>query len=358
MEYLRAIHWENESLIIVDQTRLPESLSYIKLNTVEKIWEAVKKLKVRGAPAIGIAAGYGVLVAAMNNRRKSKDDFVTEVKKSVEYLRTSRPTAVNLFKVLELFDGILEEDLPSVEQYIDEIEKTALAVHHDDIERCVRIGKEGSEIIPQSATIITHCNTGALATGGMGTALGVIYTAVNEGKKIRVFADETRPLLQGSRLTAYELQYAGIDVTLIADNMAASLMRNRKIDAVLVGADRIAANGDTANKIGTYGLAVMAEKHGVPFYVVAPLTTFDVELGSGREIPIEERAKDELLRTGECVTAPPDVKVFNPAFDVTPHELISGIITDYGIIYKPDTDKVKQFYEKFYNEPKYKELFK
>ncbi|MCK5077086.1 MAG: S-methyl-5-thioribose-1-phosphate isomerase, partial [Calditrichia bacterium] len=324
----------------------------IILPKVIDVWEAIKKLKVRGAPAIGIAAGYGVLISALTNKGFAAKEFREKVLKDIEYLKTSRPTAVNLFLVLEQFERLLSESFKDSGEYLQKIEKLAVAVHKDDEERCRRIGEYGQQVIPKDAVLLTHCNTGTLATGGIGTALGIVYTAVEKGKNIKVYVDETRPLLQGSRLTAYELQYAGINATLISDNMAAAVMANTKIDAILVGADRIAANGDTANKIGTYGLAVLAKHHKIPFYTVAPLTTFDMKIKSGKEIPIEERDPLEVKKIKDNIIAPEEINVYNPAFDVTPHELISGIITDHGIIECPDLKKVNDFYFKFYTEPK------
>jgi len=329
-------------------------LETIELSTVQEVWDAIKKLKVRGAPAIGIAAGYGVLISTIFNFHLQTNEFVKNIVKDINYLKTSRPTAMNLFLVLDQFLNIIKT-YSSNEDILNQIKNLAKAVHEDDKERCNRIGEFGQEVIPDSATVLTHCNTGTLATGGIGTALGIIYTAVENGKKVKVFVDETRPLLQGSRLTAYELNHAGINATLISDNMAASVMSAKKIDVILVGADRIAANGDTANKIGTYGLAVLAKYHEIPFYIVAPLTTFDINIKSGKDIPIEERESNEVRKVTNNYISPEKINVYNPAFDVTSHELITGIITDQGIINKPDEKKVLEFYTKTYNEPKLKE---
>ncbi|GAB4168346.1 MAG: S-methyl-5-thioribose-1-phosphate isomerase [Calditrichia bacterium] len=356
MDILEAVRWENNALKLIDQTTLPDQLSTIECTSVSDVWDAIKKLKVRGAPAIGIAAGYGVLLSCLNHIDRPVAEFVEGIRKDIEYLKTSRPTAVNLFYVLDLFESLLDETGSDKDEIIEKIRTLALHIHRDDKERCERIAQYGQEIIPQNATILTHCNTGALATGGIGTALGVIYQAQLSGKNIQVFADETRPLLQGSRLTAYELKHAGIPVRVIADNMAASLMQQEKIDVILVGADRIAANGDTANKIGTYSLAVNAYYHDVPFYIVAPLTTFDISIESGEQIPIEFRADSELIHYRDRLTAPGDVDTYNPAFDVTPHELITGIITDQGIIYKPNRENVYHFVKDKLNVPKDKEL--
>lgn len=353
---LKAVSWVNNAIKLIDQTKLPEKLEYIYCHNVSEIWDAIKQLKVRGAPAIGIAAGYGVLLSALEHQNEFLDTAKKLIQKDIDYLSTSRPTAVNLFWVLRLFSDLLKDEFSSTGELVQAIQNLALAIHKDDAERCDRIGTYGNQLIPQNTTILTHCNTGALATGGSGTALGVIYRAHQEGKKIKVYADETRPLLQGSRLTAFELQHAGIDVTLVADNMASFLMQQELIDVIIVGADRIASNGDTANKIGTYNLAVNAYYHDIPFYIAAPLTTFDITLSSGVDIPIEERKADELRFYKEMATAPKDVPVYNPAFDITPHELITAIITDRGIIEQPNKEKVVEFYHKNYREPKLKEL--
>lgn len=356
MEILRAIEWKNDRIVYIDQTRLPAELTFEEATEISEVWDSLKKLKVRGAPAIGIMAGYGVLLSAIRNRTSSTQRMIDAIKSDIAYLKTSRPTAVNLFWALQLFENLLEEDFRSTDEIIEKIQVLAFAIHEDDRKRCDAIGSVAQELIRDGMTVLTHCNTGALATGGIGTALGIIYRAHELGKKIRVFADETRPLLQGSRLTALELQYAGIDVTVIADNMAAYLMQHDEIDLVLVGADRITANGDTANKIGTYSVAVNAYYHDVPFYVAAPLTTFDLSLEEGSQIPIEQRDPMELRQYQGKWTAPENIPVFNPAFDVTPHELITGIITDKGIIRYPDSERVKTFYHNHFNEPKLKEL--
>jgi methylthioribose-1-phosphate isomerase len=356
LKILEAVKWENNSIRLIDQRRLPEELIYIYCDTIPQLWDAIKLLKVRGAPAIGIAAGYGVLLSAISHKDLPSDQFRQAVLKDIAYLKTSRPTAVNLFWVLHLFEELLKREFSDNQEMIHAIQRLAFAIHDDDRQRCEDMAVHGQKIVDDSTTFLTHCNTGALATGGIGTALGVIYKAHQLGKRVSVFADETRPLLQGSRLTAFELKHAGIPVTVIADNMAAYLMQQGEIDLIVVGADRIAGNGDTANKIGTYNLAVNAFYHDIPFYVVAPLTTFDPNIASGAEIPIEERNPDELRVLNHHNTAPEDVSVYNPAFDITPHELITGIITDKGIIFKPDTKKVSSFYQTHFKEPKLKEF--
>ncbi len=346
LNLLNPIYWKNNTLRIIDQTKLPMELEEVTLTSVKEVWDAIKKLKVRGAPAIGIAAGYGVVLSALSHIQLSLEEFVKKIRKDIDYLKTSRPTAVNLFLILDQFVNLIESVNGNNEEILDKIKRLAIAVHEDDKERCNRIGEFGQELISDSAIVLTHCNTGTLATGGIGTALGIIYTAVEKGKQVKVFVDETRPLLQGSRLTAYELNHAHINATLISDNMAASVMANNKIDAILVGADRIATNGDTANKIGTYGLAVLAKYHKIPFYIVAPLTTFDLETETGKEIPIEEREYDEVRKIKNSYISPEKINVYNPAFDITPHELITGIITDQGIINEPDEEKIKELYKK------------
>lgn len=316
----------------------------IDCETPELVWEAIKELRVRGAPAIGVAAAFGTVLGVQN----VSDDpaaFFEALEAVTAYLASSRPTAVNLFWALERMkkcaSSHTSEPVARIKRaLLDE----ARAILDEDNELCRRIGRFGAELLPQECTVLTHCNAGGLATAGYGTALGVIYAAQEMGKKIRVFADETRPLLQGARLTSWELLHAGIDVTVIADNMAATVLRNGWIDCVIVGADRIAANGDTANKIGTYGLAILAKEHGVPFYVAAPFSTFDLSLASGDRIPIEERKPEEITECKWCgrPLAPRGVRVFNPAFDVTPARYITAIITERGVIHAPDKAKIQR----------------
>ena len=355
MDILNPIYWKNNSLHIIDQTLLPSRLETISLSSVREVWTAIQRLQVRGAPAIGIAAGYGVVLSSLMHKNQPVITFKEKIVEDIDYLRTARPTAVNLFQVLDQFDNLITNSDETVPEICLAIEQLALAIHADDKDRCRQIGRHGQEVIPGSATVLTHCNTGALATGGIGTALGIIYTAKEQGKTLQVFVDETRPLLQGSRLTAFELEHAGIPATLISDNMAAMVMATQKIDAILVGADRIAANGDTANKIGTYGLAVLAHHHHIPFYIVAPLTTFDLTLENGQQIPIEQRAAEEVKIISGNYISPENTSVFNPAFDITPHHLITAVITDQGIIFDPDKHKIQDFYSNKYSEPKLKE---
>jgi len=330
------IDWKNNKLILIDQTRIPIDEVYLKISDYRDLGDAIKQLKVRGAPAIGIAAAFGVYLGANEIDTDNNDEFNRRLKIIIDELAATRPTAVNLFWALDRMSAVLES---CKNQNTSEIKKQLLNEAFDILKEdkiiCQKMGENGASLIKDGDTIITHCNSGALATGGIGTALGVIHTAFNHGKKIKVFANETRPLLQGARLTTWELKKAGIDVTLICDNMAAYVMQQGRVDCVMLGADRIAKNGDVANKIGTYGLAVSAHYHKIPFYVVAPTTTFDRGAKSGAEIPIEQRPAEEITFGFGKQTAPNDVQVYNPAFDVTPNELITAIISEQGIYYPP-----------------------
>jgi methylthioribose-1-phosphate isomerase len=326
---------------LIDQTLLPGEFKYIDIKTPEDMWEAIKVLRVRGAPAIGIAAAMGVVLAIKNSDAATAEDLLGELAKVKDYLATSRPTAVNLFWALDRMERVARENaglgVPELKQrLLDE----ALAIAEEDRRMCRAIGRHGAELIEDGQTVLTHCNAGGLATADYGTALAVFFAAKEQGKDIRAFADETRPLLQGARLTTWELQQAGIPVTLICDNMAAQVMREGRVGAVCVGADRIAANGDAANKIGTYGVSILAKAHGVPFYVAAPSSTFDLSLADGSAIPIEQRAREEVAAWGDRVIAPDGVDVYNPAFDVTPAENITAIITEKGVIFEPNTEKI------------------
>ncbi len=327
---------------LIDQTLLPKELRRIFCMDVENVWEAIKSLRVRGAPAIGIAAAYGTVIGIQNSRATTYDVFRTELVTVTNHLATSRPTAVNLFwaldRMLATAEAHRELPIPALKQrLLDE----ALAIAEEDKAICRAMGKHGAELVNDGDGILTHCNAGGLATADYGTALGVMFAAQEAGKSIHVYADETRPLLQGARLTAWELMEAGIDVTVICDNMAGVVLREGKIDLVIVGADRIAANGDTANKIGTYSVAVLAREHVVPFYVAAPASTFDLSLASGDAIPIEERRAEEITMGFGPRTAPLNVKVYNPAFDVTPAGLIQGIITERGVISPVNEDTIR-----------------
>ncbi|MCS6976171.1 MAG: S-methyl-5-thioribose-1-phosphate isomerase [Gemmatales bacterium] len=332
-----AVAWHgdiNGHLRILDQTRLPSEIVYRDCKTVEEVWQAIRSLQVRGAPAIGIAAAYGVVLAAQQATQPGGPDAVL---KACDYLATSRPTAVNLFWALNRMRQVVGRvHYGNVRDLQNALLREAHAIRDEDAAMCRRIARVGAQLIHDGMGILTHCNTGALATAEYGTALGCIFFAAEEGKRIQIYADETRPLLQGARLTVWELMQRHIPVTLICDNMAAVLMRQKRVQLVLVGADRIAANGDTANKIGTYGLAVLARAHGISFYVAAPSSTFDLALPDGKGIPIEERDPREITEPLGCRIAPEGAVAFNPAFDVTPAELITGIITERGII-KPLT---------------------
>jgi methylthioribose-1-phosphate isomerase len=319
---------------LIDQTLLPTQIEYRDCRTVEQVWEAIRVLRVRGAPAIGVAAAMGVVVGLQKRRDDSAAALAARLHEVTAYLRTSRPTAVNLFWALDRMERIAEpclRDKPPPAMR-DLLWREALAIEEEDRRMCRSIGRVGAELIAAGQGVLTHCNAGGLATADYGTALAVLFTAAEQGKAIHVYADETRPLLQGARLTAWELMQRGIDVTLICDNMAAQVMKEGRIQLVIVGADRIAANGDTANKIGTYGVALLAKAHGIPFYVAAPSSTFDLSLATGAAIPIEQRDPREVTHGFGRMTAPEGVKVYNPAFDVTPAVLIAGIVTEKGLI--------------------------
>ena len=324
-------------LDLIDQTLLPNELSRIECRDIETVWEAIKMLRVRGAPAIGIAAAYGVTVGLQQVGDDDNEKFWQCFNKSADYLATSRPTAVNLFWALDrlraLAEGLKSGDVPTARAALLEEAKN---IHAEDREMCHAIGKNGAELLSDGQGVLTHCNAGGLATAEYGTALSVFFTAQDQGKNLHVFVDETRPLLQGARLTAWELMQRKIKSTLICDSMAAQVMREKKIQAVVTGADRIAANGDSANKIGTYSVAVLAKAHGIPFYIAAPSSTFDLSIESGDEIPIELRNPEEIINGFGKQTAPTGVEVYNPAFDVTPAEYIEAIITERGLI-KPVT---------------------
>ena len=325
------MRWGDRGVVIIDQRLLPESCVERELTTLEEVCDAIRTLAVRGAPAIGIAGAMGLVVATATTSRTPREEFLGALRKNAEAIRATRPTAVNLPWALSRMTRVAEAASGSPDEIRKRLFDEATAILAEDRAMCRAIGEHGVSLIKLGARIGTHCNTGALATGGIGTALAPIYLAAERGLKPQVFADETRPLLQGSRLTAWELSQAGIPVTVLADSAAATLMRDGKIDLIIVGADRIAANGDVANKVGTYALAIAAKHHGVPFYVAAPSSTVDPATATGAEIHIEQRAADEVRRTGGALTAPTDVEVYNPAFDVTPASLITAIITDRGL---------------------------
>jgi len=337
--------WTPEGVRFIDQTRLPLEESYVVAATYEQVAEAIVTMVVRGAPAIGVSAAYGIALGTMQTKAKTAEQFAPEFEKICALLAATRPTAVNLFwaiaRMKALFARLLASGTPLV-QIQKKILAEAHAMYEEDIASCKEMGAHGATLLPDEGGVLTHCNAGALATCGYGTALGVIRAAIERGKRIHVYADETRPFLQGSRLTAWELMADHIPTTVICDNMAASLMRKGRIQAVIVGADRIAANGDTANKIGTYNVAILAREHGVPFYVAAPWSTIDLATANGDAIPIEERnAKEVTHHAGKQVT-PNGVGICNPAFDVTPAKYIAAIVTERGVVRAPYLDSLKE----------------
>lgn len=330
------------SVVILDQTQLPEKEVYLSLYSAEDIWDAIYKLKVRGAPAIGVAAAYGIYVCSKQIKAAGFDDFYKEFKRVKEYLASSRPTAVNLVAALNRMEKVVQENhLEDVSELVRLLHKESQAIREEDAVACRRIGENCLSLLKPGMGLLTHCNAGHLAVSEYGTALAPVYLGQERGYDFKVFADETRPLLQGARLTAYELQRSGVDVTLICDNMASAVMQKGWVQAVVVGCDRIAMNGDVANKIGTSGVAILARHYGIPFYVLGPTSTIDKQCPDGQSIVIEERAPEEVSEMWYTHRmAPRDVKIFNPAFDVTPHGLISAIITEKGIAYPPFTDSL------------------
>jgi methylthioribose-1-phosphate isomerase len=335
---IKTIEWTGEGVVMIDQRKLPSIEEYPVFKTYQEVAEAIRIMVIRGAPAIGVAAAMGIALGVRDSRAGSVAELCDEFKQITDTLAGTRPTAVNLFWAIErmkrVFNEASNEDAGK-RAIADRLIKEALAIQSEDIESNKRMGQFGQELLPNSGTILTHCNAGALATAGYGTALGVIRAAVENGKRLRVLADETRPFLQGARLTAWELWKDDIDVRVIADNMAGSFMRQGLIDAVIVGADRIAANGDVANKIGTYPVAVLAREHDIPFYVAAPFSTLDLNISDGSHIPIEQRDPAEVTHIGGVRMVPEGVSVFNPAFDVTPHAFVTAIITDRGVASPP-----------------------
>ena len=339
---IRTIDWKNGKIKIVDQTRLPRALVYLEIGNLKELWRAIRELKVRGAPALGAAAALGVYLGIKDYPGSSRKGLARCLKKTADYLKTSRPTARNLFGGIERIEqaAARAKDI-TVPEIKKELFKEALRIIEDDRAACRAIGRYGAALIKNKSRVLTICNAGILATIDYGTALGVIYAAKEKGREVKVFASETRPLLQGARLSTWELYRKGVDVTLIADNTAAKLMADGEIDMVIAGADRIALNGDTANKVGTANLAIAAAYHKVPFYIASPKTTFDLSIKDGSGIRIEMRPEDEVrgIFPGTAA-APRKVKVLNPAFDITPHRLIRGIITDYGIVRPPYRDNI------------------
>jgi len=339
---LRWVGATDGHLALIDQTLLPVELREIECRDIETVWEAIRQLRVRGAPAIGIAAAYGVCVGLQTATGADEATLLARLNEVADYLATSRPTAVNLFWALDRIKrrGESLRGTCSPNEIAAALLAEADAIREEDRQMCRAIGRHGAELLSDGQGVLTHCNAGGLATADYGTALAVFFSAHEAGKKLHVWVDETRPLLQGSRLTAWELMQRGIRATLICDSMAAQVMREGRVDAVVTGADRIAANGDVANKIGTYGVAVLAAAHEIPFYVAAPSSTFDLTLATGEEIPIEERDPTEITAGMGRQTAPTGVAVYNPAFDVTPAHLISGIITERGVIRPVDSESV------------------
>jgi len=335
---LPTIEWRDDAVVMIDQRKLPAEETYVSCRTAAEVARAIKTMVIRGAPAIGVAAAMGLALGVKQNTSTGTQKLAADFYKLCELMASTRPTAVNLFWAIERMKQSFAAGVTageSVAQLKARLVAESGAIHDEDVASCRAIGAYGASVVPDHARILTHCNAGALATAGYGTALGVIRGAIDAGKTVAVFADETRPFLQGARLTAWELVKDGIDTTVITDSMAAPLMRDGRIDLVVVGADRIAANGDTANKIGTYTVALVAREHGVPFYVAAPVSTIDLDTPDGRRIPIEERDGREVTHVKAVRLAPDGAKVFNPAFDVTPHGLIAGIITERGIARAP-----------------------
>jgi methylthioribose-1-phosphate isomerase len=343
---VQSIEWRDDHVRILDQTYLPKREVYSDIRDVGRMWEAIKKLRIRGAPAIGIAAAYGLYMGIKDLPENAFESFWVEVERVAEYLESARPTAVNLHWALERIKTTIqahkEKDIAEIK---DIVLQTAQTIHDEDKRICKRIGEHGVELVETDARILTHCNTGSLATGQYGTALSVIFHAHEQGNDIHVWVDETRPLLQGARLTAWELMNADIPMKLITDSTAGSLMRQGKVDMVIVGADRVAANGDTANKIGTYPLAVLAKENDIPFHVAVPLSTIDMELDNGDEIPIEERDGEEITHFNDSQVAPKKAETYNPAFDITPHHYITSFITEEGIIKPPFDEHFQKLFD-------------
>lgn len=341
-----SVIWHNDAVSLIDQTRIPYEYALVEIHRCDDMARAIKTMIVRGAPAIGVAAAYGMYLGAREIKTDKRDVFLTELEKVAAMLRATRPTAVNLFWAISRSMKVAYEILGTVDDIRKALLETAQTIQVEDLQTCQAIGDNGLKALPANPhqlTLLTHCNAGALATAGYGTALGVVRSAWREGRLTRVFADETRPRLQGAKLTAWECAQEGIPVTVITDSMAAHCMKQGLIHAVVVGADRIAANGDTANKIGTYSLALVAKAHNVPFFVAAPLSTIDFDLADGSGIPIEERDPTEISQIGETIITPTiGVDYYNPAFDVTPAELVEAIITENGVFAPKDLAKSKQ----------------
>jgi methylthioribose-1-phosphate isomerase len=337
---LPTIDLQDDAIVMVDQRKLPGQELYVRCRTVPEVAKAIRTMVIRGAPAIGVAAAMGIALGMKRSTAKGTHQFTVEFQKSCDLMAGTRPTAVNLFWAIDRMKRTFAEGAQageSPQELSARLDREARAIHDEDVANCRAMGAHGAEMVADGARILTHCNAGALATAGYGSALGVIRAAVEQGKKVAVFADETRPFLQGARLTAWELLRDGIDTTVITESMAGPLMRAGEIDMVVVGADRIAANGDTANKIGTYTVAVLAHEHNIPFYVAAPLSTIDLSTADGDQIPIEERDQREVTHFGTARVTPVGAGIRNPAFDITPHRYIAGIVTERGILRPPYT---------------------
>src|SRR6187399_1277064 len=335
---LPTIDWTGETVVMIDQRKLPASEVYVTCRTAQDVAKAIKTMVIRGAPAIGVAAAMGIALGMRRSKATGTKQFTTEFQKICDLMAATRPTAVNLFWAIERMKrtfAAAAQGGASVNELKQRLEAEAHAIHDEDVGSCKAMGAHGATLVPDEARILTHCNAGALATAGYGTALGVIRAAAEQGKRVAVLADETRPFLQGARLTAWELVKDGIDTTVITDNMAGTMMRLGDVDLVVVGADRIAANGDVANKIGTYSVAVLAREHGIPFYVAAPLSTIDLQTLTGAAIPIEERNDREVTHVGSARLTPEGAKIRNPAFDVTPSKYVTAIVTEQGIARAP-----------------------
>ena len=342
---LPTIDLQDDVIVMVDQRKLPAQEVYVRCRTAPEVAKAIRTMVIRGAPAIGVAAAYGIALGMKRSTAKGTNQFAVEFQKLCDLMAATRPTAVNLFWAIDRLKAAFAAGAQageSPEEISARLTREAQAIHDEDVANCRLMGGHGAAVVPDNARVLTHCNAGALATAGYGSALGVIRAAVEQGKRIAVFADETRPFLQGARLTAWELVRDGINTTVLTESMAGPLMRAGEIDVVVVGADRIAANGDTANKIGTYTVAVLAREHNVPFYVAAPLSTIDLVTPDGDAIPIEERDQREVSHLGSSRLTPVGAHIRNPAFDVTPHRYIAGIITERGILRPPYAESLKQ----------------
>ena len=343
----QTLRWNEGEFYLLDQTKLPLEVIEEKQETAEQVWDSILQLKVRGAPAIGVAGAYGLLVAIQNKTALEKTDFLKEVEAKADFLESARPTAVNLKWALDRMvksaNSFSGDDSTAMYKNLEE---EAIRIHEEDVQLCLKMGINGEPLIKEGMGVMTHCNAGALATTGIGTATAPMYLAHQNGVQFRVYSNETRPLLQGARLTSWELQQSGLDVTLLTDNMAAHIMSQGLIDLVITGTDRVAANGDVANKIGTHGVAILAKHFGIPYYVACPYSTIDLNSREGKEIVIEERKAEEVTHFGLRRTAPEKMKVRNPAFDVTPNELVTGLITEKAIIKSPFSENLSKEYLK------------